>query len=261
LPARCALAGVVGAAALAVFIVGGIADHAGRDEMGASILLGAVAGVASACVVLYFTRLKGECTYIGTRGIARCTRSSLLGLTASPQCDVLAFERAAELRASQTTHVAMGAVYTGSTFDYAWFDASGTRIFRISGGYHAKKPEPEKEIEWHLAEAAERAWSNWYYVQAERLLKQTGAITFRIDSKRSIQMGNGFLEFHFEGVPVRLTREEIGSVTLRDGQFTFKETDAKWYSRAGKYSFPYRKIANARVFLIAMEKLMGYRWS
>jgi hypothetical protein len=261
LPARCALAAIAGVAALAVFIVGAITDRAGPDEMGASIILGVTAAVGSACAVMYFTRLKGECTYVGTRGIARCTRSSLLGLKALPKCDALVFERAAELRTSQISHVAMGAIYTGSTFDYAWFDASGKRIYRISGEYQAKKPVPEKEIAWRLAAAAELAWSDWYYSQAEEALRRTGAIPFRIDSRRSIRIGHGFLEFHFDGKPVRLTREEIGSVSLRDGQFTFKNTDAKWYSRAGKYSFPYAKIANARVFLMAMEKLMGYRWS
>jgi hypothetical protein len=260
LSARCALAVLAGIVALAIFIVGGITDHAGPDEMGASVLLGITAAVVSACAVLYVTRLKGICTFIGTRGIARLTRSSLLGLTALPKCEALIFDRAAELRASQTMHYAMGAIYTGSTFDYAWFDGSGTRIFRIEGGYHVKKPDPKQEFAWHLAEAAEMAWSEWYYAHALNVLKQTGAIPFRIDSKRSIQIGNGFLEFHFDGVPAKLTREEIGSVSLRDGQFTFKNTDAKWYSSAGKYSFPYGKMANAKVFLMAMEKLMGYRW-
>jgi hypothetical protein len=260
LQARCVLAGIAGVGALAVFIGGGIADHAGTDEMGASMMLGVVAAVASACAVLYFTRLTGECTFIGTRGIARFTRSSLFGLGALPKCDALVFEQAAELRASQTRHLALGAIYTGSTFDYAWFDGSGTRMFHIDGGYHAKKPVPQDEVAWHFAEAAELAWSDWFYSQALKVLERTGTIPFRIDSKRSVLIGNGFLEFHFDGAPARLTREEIGSVSLRDGEFTFKNTDAKWYSSAGKYSFPYRKIANAKVFLFAMEKLMGYRW-
>jgi len=59
---------------------------------------------------------------------------------------------------------------------------------------------------------------------------------------------------------VRLTHQDIASVSLGNGMFQFKHTDAKWYSLSGKYSFQYGNMANARVFLLALEKLMGYQW-
>ena len=42
--------------------------------------------------------------------------------------------------------------------------------------------------------------------------------------------------------------------------FQFKHKDAKWYKLSGKYSFQYGSMANAKVFLLALEKLVGYQW-
>jgi hypothetical protein len=74
-------------------------------------------------------------------------------------------------------------------------------------------------------------------------------------------VGPGFLEFHFGGEPMRLTSADIASVSLASGTFQFKHKDAKWYSLSGKYSFAYGTLANARIFLLTLERLMGYRWS
>jgi hypothetical protein len=73
-------------------------------------------------------------------------------------------------------------------------------------------------------------------------------------------VGPGFLEFHFGGEPVRVSKPEIASVTLGAGRFSFKHKDAKWFSQAGKYTFNYGAMGNAQVFLLALDSLMGYRW-
>jgi len=78
---------------------------------------------------------------------------------------------------------------------------------------------------------------------------------------RVVRVGPGFMEFHFGGEPVRVTREEIGAVSLAGGQFSFKHKDAKWYRSAGKFNFPYGQMANGKVFFLVLEKLMGYRWN
>lgn len=91
-------------------------------------------------------------------------------------------------------------------------------------------------------------------------LQAEGSIPFRVDGTRWLRVGPGFIEFHFGGEPARVTRDEIETVSLSNGQFSFKHKDAKWYSRAGKYSFAYGQMANAKVFLLALDKLLGYRW-
>jgi hypothetical protein len=62
------------------------------------------------------------------------------------------------------------------------------------------------------------------------------------------------------GETARFAAEDIKSLSLDQGFFRVVHHDAKWYSRAGKFSFEYGSIANARLFLIALEKLMGYQF-
>lgn len=44
------------------------------------------------------------------------------------------------------------------------------------------------------------------------------------------------------------------------GQFHIHHKDARWFSSKGKFNFSYATMANARLFLLAMEKLTGYRF-
>jgi hypothetical protein len=92
-------------------------------------------------------------------------------------------------------------------------------------------------------------------------LTTLGYIQFRVDKRRFVRVGQGFLEFYFGDQPERVTQEDIASVSLSSGQFSFKHKDARWYSRAGKYSFPYGSMANGKVFFLAPDKLMGYTWT
>jgi hypothetical protein len=114
---------------------------------------------------------------------------------------------------------------------------------------------------FRYVQAAEAAWSVHYLERAQKYLDAEGSIPFPVDSARVVRVGPGFMEFHFGGEPVRLTKEDIASVSFGSGTFKFKHQDAKWYSLSGKYSFQYVNMANARVFLLALEKLMGYRWN
>jgi len=198
------------------------------------------------------------CTYVGQRGVASYRIGR--GRSAKPVETMLLFDHAHEVRSKQTRHYLNGA-YTGTFYDYRWTDTSTHTAFRLQGKHQGNKGFPKAGDKWHFANAAEIAWSYHLLAQLEQRLTSDGTIAFPIDKKRSIRVGPGFLEFHFGGAPVRLTQDEIASVSLNNGQFSFKHKDAKWYSRQGKYSFPYGEMANAKVFLLVLEKLMGYRWS
>jgi hypothetical protein len=210
-------------------------------------------------IVLYFMRYSHTCTYVGRDGasrfILRGSRSS------AAKESTLLFNHAAELRASQVRQHYNG-VYVGTNYDYRWTDPAGRLLYRLRGTYRAaKKKRPKKGTDYNFALATELSWSNHYLARAQAQLEAAGSIPFSIDSRKLVRIGPGFLEFHFGGEPVRVTKEEIASVSLGNGTFSFKHKDARWFSSAGKFSFAYGRMANARVFMLALDKLMGYRWS
>jgi hypothetical protein len=73
-----------------------------------------------------------------------------------------------------------------------------------------------------------------------------------------VRVGPGFLELFFGGQTTRLTQADIKSVSINNGWFYLTTHDAKWFSSKGKFSFAYGEISNAQMFLICLEKLMGY---
>ena len=218
----------------------------------AMIVFAAIAGLA-----MYFTRFSHRCTYVGEYGVFK---ADLKGRRdALPKTEMLLFRDAAALRASQTRHYYNG-VYTGTNYDFRWLDAAGTKRLRLTGTHRGQHGPPKAYDAFHFAAAAEVAWSIHYLARAQAELQREGSIAFPVDSKRTVRVGPGFLEFHFGDEPVRFRAEDIGSVSLNDGFFSFKHRDAKWFSRAGKFNFQYGQMANGKVFFLALEKLMGYRW-
>ena len=59
--------------------------------------------------------------------------------------------------------------------------------------------------------------------------------------------------------------EEVGGISLNGGQLTVRHKDAKpgflGFGRSGIFTFTCASLANARVFFLALEKLMGYGFS
>lgn len=220
--------------------------------------LGYFLGAGALGLTLLLTRFKVICSFVGEQGAASFTLKGRRD--AKPKVQLLLFAQAEELRAKQIRHYVNG-VYTGTTYDYTWADPGGQRLLRLKGNYRQRKKGLRAGEPYRFVQAAEAAWSTHYLGRANKVLKSEGSIPFRVDKQRVVRVGPGFIEFHFGGEPMRLTREDIASVSLGSGTFQFKHKDAKWYSLSGRYSFQYGGMANARVFLLALEQLMGYRWS
>ena len=219
--------------------------------------VGVLAGLGALGITLLMTRFKAKCSYVGEQGIAEFTLKGKR--EAQPTVQMLLFAQARELQTRQTRHYVNG-IYTGTVYDYTWTDRAGKHLWRRQGTYRQRKKGLRAGEPFRFVQAAEIAWSIHYLERANQVLNTEGSIPFRVDKHRVVRVGLGFLEFHFGGEPVRLAREDIDKVSLGNGVFQFKHKDANWYSLSGKYSFQYGTIANARVFLLALEKLMGYQW-
>ncbi|MEA2711033.1 MAG: hypothetical protein QOF78_3634 [Phycisphaerales bacterium] len=228
-----------------------------RQDGESLVIIGYIMAAIAAAIAMFVTRFKARCTYVGERGAIRYTLTR--SRNATPKIELLLFDDAAEVHAAQTRQFLNG-VYTHTAYDYDWTDAAGKRLLRVKGQHRGNNAPPKPGDAWHFANAAENAWSEHFLARAQQQLKDEGSIAFRIDKRRVVRVGPGFLEFHFGEAPQRVTAEEIASVGLGGGHFSFKHKDAKWYSRSGKYTFSYGAMGNGKVFLFALEKLMGYRW-
>jgi hypothetical protein len=220
-------------------------------------VIGIAAAVGLLVLLAVMTRYRATCSYVGALGVAKFTLRG--NRQAEPKLQRLLFVDATELRAAQVRQFVNG-VYTGTNYSFTWTNATGQRVYHLKGQHRGKKKPPKQGDPFHFARMAEIAWSEHVLGRAQQVLQAEGSIPFRVDKSRWLRVGPGFLEFHFGENPVRVTREEIASVALSNGQFSFKHKDAKWFSRAGKFSFSYGGMANAKVFLLALDKLMGYRW-
>jgi DnaJ-class molecular chaperone len=62
------------------------------------------------------------------------------------------------------------------------------------------------------------------------------------------------------GMSQRVQVVDMREITLGNGVFQFKHKDAQWWSGKGKYTFTYKNIPNANLFLIYLDRLTGIRW-
>lgn len=257
MPVRLTIAALVAGVIIAGMIGLGHLSDVKRQDREILAIIGYIIAAIAAAIVMFVTRFKATCGYVGEEGVAVFTMRRTRD--AEPEMEMFLFTDAAEVHASQTRQFYNG-VYTGTTYDYRWTDSAGRRVFRRNGTYRGKDKPPKQGDPFHFADSAEIAWSQHYLERALKQLEAEGSMSFRVDRKRVVRVGPGFLEFHFGAEPVRVTRDDIAAVSLSEGTFSFKHKDAKWYSLSGKYNFQYGMMANPKVFILALDKLMGYSW-
>lgn len=196
------------------------------------------------------------CTYIGRRGIARYkvkTRGNRP--ISAPIMEMLLFENAAELRVKMTL---INQGLAGATYLHTWTDPGGKKLLSFNGKYYPRcGPVPICDAV-HLAFAAEIAWSNFFLDRALQAMEKCGYMQFNIKGEDCVRVAPGFIEIQMRGETMRCGVDEIEKISLKEGSFFIRHKDAKWHSAAGKFWFAYGSIANAKVFLLALEKLMGY---
>jgi hypothetical protein len=232
------------------------AQQAGRNGRDLILVLGLILAALAAILAWYFTRFAHVCSYVGEQGVARFTLARFRGNT--PKQQLFLFKDAAELRTGQTRQYVNG-VYSGTNYHFVWTDDAGKTVFKLKGRYSSKDGTPKQKDPFWLA-AAERAWSVFEVDRMAKQLEAVGYVHFNLGGANFVRVGHGFFEFGTKGEVARINADEIKSLSLKDGQFSVHHKDAKWFSRKGKFNFPYAQMANARLFLLAIEKLLGYRF-
>lgn len=207
----------------------------------------------------FVTRFSHTCSYVGKDGVARIRCGGQRHKIKKE--DVFLFKDAAELRTSQTRHYHNG-VYTGTAYNFTWSGPDGKKVFKLTGTYRGEKKPPKPKDPFHFAQAAEIAWSIALLDRAQPELEREGSIKFRLTGADWVALGPGFIDLNLKGKTERCTAEEIDGISIDSGVFKVKRKGAKegWFRSEGVFQFAYGTMANARVFLMALDKLLGLRF-
>lgn len=220
------------------------------------LIFGAIALLLGGGIALLM-RFKHVCTYVGELGFARFTVKGRPDNV--PRREVFLFEEASDLRSGEVRNFTNG-IYAGTNYEMAWCDVNGQRLFSFSGSFHSKKGTPKPKDDFWFARAAETAW-NWHIIEAMQVeLDEYGFVQFNVNQKDWVRVGLGFMEFNIGSQNARAEVNDIKSLTIDDGTFTINTHDAGWFSNKGKFRFEYSRLANAQMFLIALEQMMGYQF-
>ena len=221
------------------------------------LVLGIVPALIGLLIAMRSTRFRKKCSYVGTMGLARFELRGDRGNM--PGGEVFVFPSATELRTRQIRQFVNG-VYSGTNYTYTWTNAQGQRVFTASGRYHSKDSNPKASDPYWFAASGEVAWSTYLLDQAEIALKEQGFLQFNLNRDRWVRVGEGYFEFHLKGEQEKVLISEIKSISLAQGHFSIVGVDAKRFSSKNKYGFDYANMANARLFMFAMRKLLGYQF-
>jgi|GEM_PF-1298508 len=205
-------------------------------------------------------KFRHETSYVGDLGIARfrCagTRSNI------KLSQVFRFGEADELRTAATMNFTNG-VYTGTAWTHIWETAEGQRVFRLNGSHNSKIDEPKDPGNLlYLAQAADVAWSIFLLGFALEDFEKVGYFDFRVGKRDSVRIGDGKMIFTLGGKVTEMDLEDLGNASLAGGVMEFQQIGAKkgWFSSKGVFQFDYKDIANARLFLLLLDKKMNVRF-
>ena len=250
---------VIGGLLIGLLVILTTDDAAGRRRFSPAAtgwLIAAAVAVSVVVGLLAFRRRTGV-SYVGGDGAA-VYRGNAKG--AVGQAKVLRFTDAAELFTGSTRHFTNG-VYTGTTYQFRWADPAGRTLLKLKGTHKGRDGPPPAHDPYHFAHAAEVAWSTHLLARCQADLDRQKFIQFRVNGSDYVRVGHGVMEFHFGKRTERIGRDEVATIQLKGGAFHVTARDVKWFSRAGKFNFNYAKMANARVFLLAVERLVGLPFS
>ena len=165
------------------------------------------------------TRWLERCTYVGRDGAAEFTH------TGGPvRGKLLRFADVANLKA-HLVDVYYNGFYSGSRVGYTWLDAAGKTMLRVRGAYYrSSKPQPQSRHVY--AHAIERAWTEHVLGRCLAEIERTGSAKFVVDRRRTIAVGEGFVEITKGSKTDRIGRNRLKSAGVEEGTFKVRTTEA-----------------------------------
>ncbi|MBM3993950.1 MAG: MptD family putative ECF transporter S component [Planctomycetes bacterium] len=209
-----------------------------------------------ASIVFWYTGFSHTCSYVGTKGIAvyYCSgdRESVY------LQDLFIYADADDLRVAQTRQYVNGR-YTGTTYSFTWATRDGTEVFSLTGTYHSELGTPAFEDAYYFALGAEAAWTNHLAELLDRDIAAGKLITFRLDSGDCIRLGPSTLILEQGGGKITLKGRDLNRITIQEGIVKIWQPGGEegWFSNEGVYQFAFGSLANAKLFIFAVQRLLG----
>ncbi|MBP3958096.1 hypothetical protein J8F10_22830 [Gemmata sp. G18] len=219
---------------------------------------GAVLGLLGSALGLGWARFQHACSYVGTGGVARyiCVNNR----QHLRESEVFLFRDATALRTALTRHYRNGA-YQETEFRFDWVDADGQIRFQTADTYYgsADGQNPWAHMPYQWACAAEIAWTQYRLENLSDELARHGAIRFNLDGSNWLAVGPDVLDVHRGGETVRCAREDIWQFHLSEGTFTVRVLGGQkeWSGPGRAYTFNFDDVADVRLFVIVMDRLLG----
>jgi hypothetical protein len=230
----------------------------GQDTVFCVFIPAAIACIPAG-VVVWWTRFKHTCSYVGANGIA------IFGCAGEREnitrSETFLFADAIELRIAQTRHYTNG-VYTGTNYNFVWSDNEGQTVYQFGGRFSSEAGTPPASDPYHFALSAENAWTLHLFRGIDRIRDGAELLYFGLRGGDYLQIGQGLFVLAQAGKVIELTTDQIEKMTIGDGVISVWEKGAKtgWFVNKGVYQFMYADLGNARFFLFALDALLGIRF-
>lgn len=189
-----------------------------------------------------------QLSYVGRNGIALLTPDKSGNRIV--KSSIVCFDKMHDLYV-EVSDLRVRGIYVHTMCFYRW---EGPTPFTLKYGFY-KKPPPHHPYSFALA--AEAAWSAYAWQRSLAEFTRTKFMTFSVNDRDCVRVGPEILYFEVGNRHEQLRLDEIARASLWQGIVCFRHKDARWFTRAGKFEFPYGKIANAHVFVMALNKLLG----
>ncbi len=196
-------------------------------------------------------------TYVGERGIAQI---SCTGAREKFHTDhMLLFQEAENLRTRVYAHYTNN-VYARTDYRFVWTDAQSRVVLRIAGAHHSEENEPPPESSYHYACSAENSWTVFVMENAKTHLRAADCIRFLLRSGGFVGVGTDHMMISIGGKTERIESSDIKSIDIYGGTFQVRTAEAheSLFRRKGIYEFDYADLANVKLFLITLERLLGF---
>jgi hypothetical protein len=213
-------------------------------------------GVAAVVIVWHSTMFKDDtCSYVGREGVARY---SCLGTRENlTVAEVFRFRDAAELQTSLIKRYWNG-VHVGTDYSFTWTNVAGLPCYTISGTHRTEKGVPPSGDPFHYGSVAEAAWTVYLLAQVQLQIRLSGSVSFKLEGGW-IRLAPEGISFDVGGQAGEWAAGDIASAKIEFPTVRILRRDAQkgWFSSTGIIKVPVGRLANLRLFLLLLERMVG----